>query len=68
MPIIVYAVSIILSTSCFREALHFVSGCEIDLEIYPYNEYTYHMIKALEEKNDGLFDYSGKDQEPTWAK
>ena len=34
----------------------------------PYNEYTYHMIKALEEKNDGLFDYSGKDQEPTWAK
>ena len=25
----------------------------------PYNEYTYHMIKALEEKNDGLFDYSG---------
>ena len=22
----------------------------------PYNEYTYHMIKALEEKNDGLFD------------
>ena len=34
----------------------------------PYNEYTYHMIKALEEKNDGLFDYSGKDQEPTCAK
>lgn len=25
----------------------------------PYNEYTYHMIKALEEKNDGLFDYDG---------
>lgn len=24
----------------------------------PYNEYTFHMIKALEEKNDGLFDYS----------
>lgn len=34
----------------------------------PYNEYTYHMIKALEEKNDGLFDYSGPDQEMTWAK
>ena len=32
--IMLYAVSIILSTSCFREALHFVSGCEIDLEIY----------------------------------
>lgn len=23
----------------------------------PYNEFTYHMIKALEQKNDGLFDY-----------
>ena len=23
----------------------------------PYNEFTYHMIKALEEKNDGKFDY-----------
>jgi 2-dehydropantoate 2-reductase len=23
----------------------------------PYSEYTYHMIKVLEEKNDGLFDY-----------
>ena len=27
----------------------------------PYNEYTYHMIKALEEKNDGLFDYTTTD-------
>lgn len=25
----------------------------------PYNEYTYHMIKAIEEKNDGRFDYEG---------
>lgn len=25
----------------------------------PYNEYTYHLIKSLEEKNDGLFDYEG---------
>ena len=33
----------------------------------PYNEYTYHMIKALEEKNDGKFNYTGK-EEPTWAK
>ena len=24
----------------------------------PYNEYTYHMIRAMEEKNDGLFDYA----------
>ena len=33
----------------------------------PYNEYTYHMIKALEEKNDGRFSYTG-DEEPTWSK
>lgn len=33
----------------------------------PYNEYTYHMIKALEEKNDGKFDYTGK-EELTWSK
>ena len=34
----------------------------------PYNEYTYHMIKALEEKNDGLFDYQGEWDKTTWAK
>ena len=34
----------------------------------PYNEYTYHMIKALEEKNDGLFDYQGERNKTTWAK
>ena len=33
----------------------------------PYNEYTYHMIKALEEKNDGRFSYTGQ-EEPTWSK
>ena len=33
----------------------------------PYNEFTYHMIKTLEEKNDGRFDYSGS-EEPLWAK
>lgn len=33
----------------------------------PYNEYTWHMIKALEEKNDGKFDYS-KDGRVTCAK
>lgn len=32
----------------------------------PYNEYTYHMIKALEEKNDGLFDYAAKASNLTW--
>lgn len=34
----------------------------------PYNEYTYHMIKALEEKNDGLFDYEGKENISTCAR
>lgn len=33
----------------------------------PYNEFTYHMIKALEEKNDGKFDYSRDDGEKTCA-
>ena len=33
----------------------------------PYNEYTYHIIKAMEEKNDGLFDYDGTEA-LTWAK
>lgn len=31
----------------------------------PYNEYTYHMIKALEEKNDGKFDYEHKKETMT---
>ena len=31
----------------------------------PYNEYTYHIIKALEEKNDGKFDYSKEGGEVT---
>ena len=34
----------------------------------PYNEYTYHMIKALEEKNDGKFAYSGESKELTCSK
>ena len=33
----------------------------------PYNDFTYHIIKAMEEKNDGKFDYTGN-EEPTWAK
>ena len=41
-------------------------GAELGIQT-PYNEYTYHMIKAMEEKNDGLFDYDGT-EEPTWAK
>lgn len=34
----------------------------------PYNEYTYHMIKAIEEKNDGLFDYDDSKDEVMWSK
>ena len=34
----------------------------------PYNEYTYHIIKALEEKNDGLFDYTGQNKETTCSR
>lgn len=34
----------------------------------PYNEYTYHIIKALEEKNDGLFDYEGKENAAACAR
>ena len=41
-------------------------GKELEIPM-PYNEYTYHMIKALEEKNDGKFDYTGK-EELTWSK
>ena len=33
----------------------------------PYNDYTYHMIKALEEKNDGRFDYDAN-AAATWSK
>lgn len=34
----------------------------------PYNEFAYHIIKAMEEKNDGKFDYTGKQEETTCAK
>lgn len=34
----------------------------------PYNEYTFHMIKALEEKNDGLFDYTSETGNTVCAK
>lgn len=34
----------------------------------PYNEYTYHIIKAIEEKNDGLFDYDENNRELTYSK
>ena len=43
--------NVIVKLICFLE--HFPT---------PYNEYTYHMIKALEEKNDGLFDYDQENQ------
>lgn len=31
-------------------------GKELNIST-PYNEFVYHIIKAMEEKNDGLFDY-----------
>lgn len=31
-------------------------GAEYGIPV-PYCEYTYHMIKAMEEKNDGKFEY-----------
>lgn len=31
-------------------------GKELGIAV-PYCEYTYHLIKSLEEKNDGKFDY-----------
>ena len=34
----------------------------------PYNEYTYHIIKALEEKNDGKFDYSKEEGKVTCSR
>ena len=34
----------------------------------PYNEYTYHIIKALEEKNDGMFDYDENSKAVTYSK
>lgn len=34
----------------------------------PYNEYTYHMIKALEEKNDGKFNYDDQNEGLVWSK
>ncbi len=34
----------------------------------PYNEFTYHMIKAIEEKNDGCFDYDGDKDRIVWSK
>ena len=36
-------------------------GKELEIAT-PYNEFTFHLIKALEEKNDGNFDYSEKEQ------
>ena len=42
-------------------------GKELGIPV-PYNEFTYHMIKAMEEKNDGKFDYSGEKEKTTWAR
>ena len=42
-------------------------GKELEIPT-PYNEYTYHMIKALEEKNDGVFEYQGENDRVSWSK
>lgn len=42
-------------------------GKELGIPV-PYNEFTFHMIKAIEEKNDGKFDYGGENDKITYAK
>ena len=42
-------------------------GKELGIDT-PYNEYTYHIIKALEEKNDGLFKYDENSRTVTYSK
>ena len=42
-------------------------GKELGIDT-PYNEYTYHIIKALEEKNDGMFDYDENSKAVTYSK
>lgn len=42
-------------------------GAELGIPT-PYCEYTYHMIKAIEEKNDGLFNYEGREDERTCSR
>lgn len=43
-------------------------GKELGLPTPYYNEYTYHMIKALEEKNEGVFDYNSENESPIMFK
>lgn len=42
-------------------------GQELGIPV-PYNEFAYHMIKAIEEKNDGRFDYSNQDKRMSCSK
>lgn len=42
-------------------------GQELRISV-PYNEFAYHMIKAIEEKNDGRFDYSNQDKRMSCSK
>lgn len=42
-------------------------GQELEIPV-PYNEFAYHMIKAIEEKNDGRFDYSNQDKRRSCSK
>lgn len=56
-----------LKLRCFPVQLITAMGKELGIPT-PYNEYTYHMIKALEEKNEGVFDYRGGNEEPVMFK
>lgn len=42
-------------------------GQELGIPVL-YNEFAYHMIKAIEEKNDGRFDYSNQDKRMSCSK
>ncbi len=42
-------------------------GKELGIAV-PYNEFAYHMIKAIEEKNDGKFDYSSDNEKMTCSR
>lgn len=68
-----------VGVGCYQDSVHMKqisNGLRQELEAIaaakgiptPYNEYTYHIIKALEEKNDGKFDYSKDKGQMTCAK
>ena len=71
--VFIYSASMYSAEKTYGDAFYLVKkqavgvyGKEFEIPV-PYCEYTYHMIKALEEKNDGRFAYTGE-EEPTWSK